>query len=136
MIKGMAAAQRLRAACVQHLQTRIAEPLEAPKDWSRASSLGCRCPDCSELARYLGDPERKTWVFKAAASARGHVEDTIRKARCDVDVTTDCRGRPYGLVCAKNQASYDRRVKQRRKDLADLDALAGSGGITSRQLGL
>jgi hypothetical protein len=124
-IKGTAAAQRLRAACVQHLQTRIAEPLEAPKDWSRASALGCRCPDCSELARYLGDPERKTWVFKAAAPARGHVEDTIRKAHCDVDVTTDCRGRPYSLVCAKNQASYDRRVKQRRKDLADLDALAG-----------
>jgi hypothetical protein len=42
-----------------------------------------------------------------------------------VDVTTDRRGRPYTLVCTKNQASYDRRAKQRRKDLEDVNHLGG-----------
>jgi len=42
---------------------------------------------------------------------------------CDLDLTTDKRGRPYTLVCTKNQASYDRRAKQRKQDLEDLARL-------------
>ena len=38
---------------------------------------------------------------------------------------TDRRGRPYSLVCTKNQASYERRAKQRRQDLKDLALLTG-----------
>jgi hypothetical protein len=40
-------------------------------------------------------------------------------------VATDRGGRPYGLVCTKNQASYDRRAKQHDQDLADLALLEG-----------
>jgi hypothetical protein len=53
--------------------------------------------------------------------ARRHLERTIRNARSDLYVTTDRRGRPYSLVCTKNQTSYDRRAKQRSRDLADLE---------------
>jgi len=63
-------------------------------------------------------------VFKAAEADRRHVEDTIKGACCDVDVTTDRRGRPYSLVCTKNQASYERRAKQRTGDLENLARLA------------
>ena len=62
-------------------------------------------------------------ILTAIHSARSHVEGTIRNARCDVDSSTDRRGRPYSLVCTKNQANYDRRLKQRREDLADLALL-------------
>ena len=123
--RNSAAVQRLRAACLEHLRARIALPLEAPRDWTRASAVKCRCPRCSELSRFLADPERETWVFKAAEADRSHVEETIRAAHCDVDVRTDRRGRPYSLVCTKNQASYERRVKQRKQDLADLARLDG-----------
>ena len=41
-------------------------------------------------------------------------------ARCDLDLTIDKRGRPYSLVCTKNQASYDRRANQRKQDLEHL----------------
>jgi hypothetical protein len=97
--------------------------LSPPADWQRASTLPCRCQHCAELARFLADPERKTWVLKAAEAARSHVEESIRRARSDLDTTTDRRGRPYSLVCTKNQASYDRRAKQRRQDLKDLELL-------------
>ena len=119
-----AAIERLREAGLKRLSARIAEPLEAPKDWSRAATLACRCAHCRELSDYLADPKRKTWIFKAAETKRGHVEGSIRQARCDVEVTTDRQGRPYSLICTKNQASYERRVKQRKKDLADLERLA------------
>ena len=121
--KSATAVQRLRAACVDHLRGRSTEPLEAPSNWTRTSVLACRCADCGELSRFLADPARKTWIFKAAEGARSHVEGTIRNAHCDVDATTDRSGRPYRLVCTKNQASYNRRLKQRREDLAALALL-------------
>ena len=123
--QGTAAIERLQAACVAHLRARIAEPLSPPTDWRRASTLPCHCQHCAELARFLADPERQTWVLKAAEAVRSHVEDSIRRAESDLDTTTDRRGRPYSLVCTKNQASYDRRAKQRRQDLKDLALLTG-----------
>jgi hypothetical protein len=118
-----AAVRRLRAACLAHLHARIAEPLEPPRDWTRASTLACRCPDCGELSRFLADPDRKVWTFKAVEAKRGHVEESIRRNGCDLDLTTDTRGRPYSLICAKNQASYDKRAQQRQKDLAEVARL-------------
>jgi hypothetical protein len=49
----------------------------------------------------------------------------VRNAGCDLDAATDRRGRPYSLVCTKNQASYDRRVKQRKDDRENLERLGG-----------
>ena len=120
-----ATVERLRAACLAHLRARIAEPLAPPADWRRASKLPCGCTRCTELARFLDDSESKTWHFKAAEADRAHLQDTIRQAHCDVDVATDKRGRPYTLICVKNQASYDRRLTQRKQDLADLKLLEG-----------
>ncbi len=119
-----AAMETLRTACLVHLRARVAELLAPPTDWVRRADFSCRCPRCSELARFLADPERKTWVFKAAEADRRHVEEVIKGASCDVDVATDRQGRPYSLVCTKNQASYERRAKQRRGDLKNLARLA------------
>jgi hypothetical protein len=118
-----AAVRRLRAACLAHLRARIAEPLEPPRDWARASTLPCQCPHCSDLSRFLADPDHKTWAFKAVEAKRIHVEESIRRNSCDLDFTTDTRGRPYSLICTKNQASYDRRAQQRQKDLAEVARL-------------
>jgi hypothetical protein len=115
---------RLREACLAHLRARAAEPLAPPADWRRASALPCRCARCTELARFLDDPSCKTWIFKAAEADRRHVADTIKSAGCDLDAVTDRQGRPYRLVCTKNQASYGRRARQRKQDLADLAAFA------------
>ncbi len=112
------AVQRLRTASLEHLRARIAKPLEPPRDWARASDVACRCAHCSELSRFLAEPDRQRWTFKAAESGRRHVEDSIRRSGCDLDCVTDRRGRPYSLVCTKNQASYDRRAQQRKQDLA------------------
>jgi hypothetical protein len=123
--RGLAAIGRLRDACVAHLRARAAEPLAPPADWRRASALPCRCARCAELARFLADPGQRTWILKAVEADRSHVEDSIRQAGCDLDTTTDRRGRPYSLVCTKNQASYERRAGQRKQDLEDLALLTG-----------
>ncbi len=110
------AVEKLRAASLAHLRARAAEFLKPPADWRRASALACKCRECAEFARFLDDSAQKVFVLRAAESARVHLEQTINAARCDVDVKTERKGRPYSLIVTKNQASYDRRVAQRKED--------------------
>ena len=127
---GEAGAKLLHQASLNHLKKRIAEPLAAPGDWSRVSAIVCRCKDCAELSRFLVAPMLPRWVFKAAESARRHVQDSIVRNHADLDYSTNTAGRPYQLVCVKNQASYQRRVAQRAIDIVDLarlQLLPGSG---------
>jgi len=116
---------RLREAALDHLRQRIALALEAPRDWARANSLTCGCGDCRALGAFLVDPAQRQWRLKAAQDRRSHVEHGIRTAGCDLDLTTEERGRPYTLIATKNQASYDRRMRQRRQDLQHVSRLGG-----------
>jgi predicted 2-oxoglutarate/Fe(II)-dependent dioxygenase YbiX len=111
--------EELRAKTLSHLRRRIAEPLEPPKNWQRHSEVTCSCEDCAALSRFLADPEQQVWRYRAAEARRAHLTRTIRKDGCEVNCTTERRGRPYALVCTKNQARYEQRVEQRKQDLAD-----------------
>jgi hypothetical protein len=117
------AIEKLRAACLAHLRARAAEPLTPPADWRRASVLGCKCRGCTDFSRFLDNPAQKLFVLRAAESARSHLEQTIRAAHCDIDTKTERKGRPYSLICEKNQASYDRRVAQRKEDVENISIL-------------
>jgi len=99
---------------------RIAEHLEPPEDWRRPDELGCTCRFCRELSTFLADPVRRTWALKSLQVNRSHVETEIRNCHCDVDTKTLRQGSPHSLFCTKNQASYERRARQRKKDLEHL----------------
>jgi predicted 2-oxoglutarate/Fe(II)-dependent dioxygenase YbiX len=116
---------RLRGAVLAHLEARIALPLEPPSDWARASEVPCGCGHCKGLARFLTSPTESVWHFKAAEAERNHVAQTASRANCDLDLTTDKRGRPYTLVCTKNRASFERRLHQRGHDLKHHARLVG-----------
>lgn len=109
---------RLRQAALDHLEARIAEPLAPPADWSRAAEVDCSGPNGQALRDFLASPTASVWHLKAVQGEREHVAAAIGRARCDLNLHTDKRGRPYTLVCTKNQASYQRRVRQREQDLA------------------
>ena len=108
---------RLRAHGLDHLANRVAKPLVPPVDFARDSRVDCSCAHCRELSAFLADSLRSVWVFKAAQQHRSHVEYSIRRDQCDVSHETERRGSPHALVCTKNQASFERRVVQRQKDL-------------------
>ncbi len=88
------AVARLRLGILAHLDARIALPLEPPRDWARDAVLPCDCALCRDLAQFLANPDRPGCQLKAAEPSRRHVEDTISRARCDLDLRTDKRGRP------------------------------------------
>ncbi len=112
---------RLRQVVITHLQTRLAEQLEPPSDWSRNNTNQCSCKDCGELSQFLINPDQQQWHFKAGESRRKHVQHAINRNKSDVDYVTEKQSRPYSLVCTKNQASYQRRVRQ---SFSDQQALA------------
>ena len=116
---------RLREASLAHLRRRIALPLEAPRDWTRTNPLDCTCGDCRGLGAFLVASDQQQWRLKAVQDRRTHVEQSIRSAACDLDLTTERRGSPHTLVATKNQASYERRAKQRQEDLEHVSALGG-----------
>lgn len=121
-----ASGARRREAALTPLERRIAEPLELPPDWRRPSRIRCNCQNCRALARFLDSPTESVWQLKAVQQARDHIEQSIGQSHLDLDCTTDKRGRPYTLICTKNQASYERRVRQREKDLGDRRRLVGA----------
>jgi hypothetical protein len=123
--KSWPAAARLREASLDHLRRRIALPLEAPRDWTRANPLKCACADCRALGAFLVQPDQQQWRLKAAQDRRTHVEQDVRSAACDLDLTTERRGSPHTLVATKNEASHRRRAEQRRQDLEHVSALGG-----------
>jgi hypothetical protein len=123
--KAWPAVKRLREAALDHLRKRIALPLEAPRDWARTNPLKCTCADCHALGAFLVAPDQQRWHLKAAQGRRVHVEQTAKNTACDLDLTTEKRGSPHTLVAVKNQASYERRAKQRRQDLEHVAALSG-----------
>ncbi|MBV9561394.1 MAG: hypothetical protein JOY90_13245, partial [Bradyrhizobium sp.] len=116
---------RLRAAALDHLRQRIALPLQAPQDWRRTNPLKCTCADCRGLGAFLLAPEQRQWYLKAIMGRRTHVEESARGTGCDLDLATEKRGSPHTLVATKNQASYERRAKQRRQDIGHVSALGG-----------
>jgi len=114
---------RLQQQVITHLQTRLAEPLVPPADWSRSNNIKCSCEDCRELKRFLISPQQEKWFFKAAEVRRNHIEHIIRMNKLDIDYSTEKKSRPYSMVCTKNQAGYQRLVKQVQSDKKDLSCL-------------
>ena len=78
-----------------------------------------------DWARSWLTPDQQQWRLRAVQDRRTHVEQSVRSAACDLDLTTERRGSPHTLVANKNQASYERRAKQRRQDLEHVSALGG-----------
>ena len=66
--------------------------LEPPRDWARASAIACSCAHCRELSRFLADPDHQRWTFKAPETGRRHLEGSIQRSGCDLDLVTDRRG--------------------------------------------
>ena len=114
---------QLQAAVIAHINVRVMMPLEPPADWRRDNPISCACPDCMAFKLFMDDATQPNWHLKAIEAKRKHVEQTIQKHQSDVSCSTLRVGSPHTLVCTKTQASYLKRVEQRRRDLKVLESL-------------
>jgi hypothetical protein len=112
----------LAVCCTQLESLTAAEPV-APADFRREANVRCDCADCKELKAFLKDPIEKVHRFRVRQDRRQHLEHQIKGHGCDADCVTDRAGSPQTLVCTKNTASFEARLKKYREDLAHLAAL-------------
>lgn len=114
---------RWLAACCEQLESLTAAEPAAPADSRREANVRCDCADCKELRAFLKDPVEKVHRFRVRQDRRQHLEHQITGHGCDADCVTERTGSPQTLVCTKNTASFDARLKTYHEDLAHLAAL-------------
>ncbi len=113
-------ASRWIAGCRKQLELLTAQEPAPPTDFRREANIECKCADCAELRRFLSDPKEGAHRFRAAQDRRSHLENTIRQRGCDVDCKTERVGSPHVLVCTKNTASFQARLKKYHEDCQHL----------------
>src|SRR5262249_1372129 len=111
------------AACCGQLEALTAEMPQPPPDLRRDATISCKCADCAELRRFLHDPQEREHRFRMREDRRQHLEPVIRQHGCDVDRRTERGGSPHTLVCTKNTASYEAKLKKYHEDREHLAAL-------------
>ena len=110
----------------EYLLVRSGTPPAEPRDWTIAAEIDCDCEHCRDLKAFCENPDETTKRFALRQELRGHMEQMIRRGRLDIDCKTERRGRPYRLVCIKNRASYQRRLKEYATDVSHMQSLAAS----------
>ena len=105
------------------LLARSATPPEAPTDWVVAADIPCGCDLCEQLKAFCADPVAEVRRFPVRSDLRQHLHHQIDRYRLDMDHVTERRGRPYTLVCTKNRASHQRRLKEYAEDVSLMQAL-------------
>jgi hypothetical protein len=103
-------------SCREQLEALTARAPQEPKDFRRAAAITCKCPDCAELKRFLEDPHESVHRFRVKQERRDHLEHRIREHKCDLDRKTERSGSPHTLVCTKNTASYQEKLKKYHQD--------------------
>ena len=111
------------AACREQLESLTAEAPKPPADFRRGAAITCQCADCRELVKFLLDPQEQVHRFAVRKDRRQHLHQVIDRHQCDVEHVTERRGSPQTLVCTKNTASFQRRLRQYEEDKEHLAAL-------------
>ena len=108
------------------LLSRSGVPPSHPLGWALpVDRLDCGCGHCIELRKFCEHPTATMHRFKARQDARSHIEGQIRSAGLDMDCDTEESGRPYVLICTKNRASWERRLREYREDIGQMKILEG-----------
>ena len=108
------------------LLARSGTPPSPPEDWTIAADIPCTCELCARLRKFSRDSVRRVERFKVRKDLRKHLHRTIDRHRLDLFHVTERRGSPYTLVCTKNRASYQRRLRRYAEDLLRMDSLLAS----------
>lgn len=138
----LAAAGEVRKFAIRVLAEEVARPLVPFPDWTRScpadndDEVSLNWPyrprrrdstatAFNELRDFMTDPEREQCDLRYPEGIRNALEGFIKQHALDLDTRTVRQGRPYGLVCKKNDRSYRRVLKRRAEDEKLLKALQG-----------
>lgn len=85
---------------------------ESPKDWSREGRLNCNCEFCTEINKFLPDPESSEISFdKTLKRNLLHIEDKVEESQVELDIEIRRMPPKFAGTCRKNQSRYDNKRK-------------------------
>ena len=112
----------------QRIKADFPAPPDAPKDWSRGGQLDCDCEFCTEVNRFLPDPERREISFyKTLKRNLLHIEAKVEESQVEIDIEIRRTPPKFEGTCRKNQSRYDYKralfdsAQQIVKDLDDFE---------------
>jgi hypothetical protein len=114
--KPCAALAQWAASCREQLESLTAQAPQEPTDFRRPAEIKCKCADCAELKRFLDDLRESVHRFSVRQDRRSHLEMRIREHGCDLELKTERNRSPHTLVCTKNKASYQEKLKTYLRD--------------------
>jgi hypothetical protein len=130
--KPCAALTQWVASCREQLEALTARVPQEPIDFRRPAAITCNCADCAELKRFLEDPREPVHRFSIREDRRKHLEHRIREHKCDLNFRTERGGSPHTLVCTKNMASYQEKLKTYHQDQEHLATVRSIEAILPR----
>jgi predicted 2-oxoglutarate/Fe(II)-dependent dioxygenase YbiX len=96
----------------QRIKADFPAPPEAPKDWSREGRLNCDCEFCTEVNKFLPDPERSEISFyKTLKRNLLHIESKVEESQVELDIEIRRTSPKFEGTCRKNQSRYDNKRK-------------------------
>lgn len=103
----------------------------------RLRKIGCGCPDCLELDRFILDPMAQKTIFRLAQKRRAHLERQIATASDLCTCDTVRWGSPHGLQVTKcpevvEACTWDHRQNAARKFLSSF----GTDEIIKKIMGI
>ena len=115
-------------------------PPAEPEDWAIIPPTGprhgaCDCQYCVGLARFCEDPAVTERRFTSVESIRKHLTKVVKENSLDISLLTLKDKRPYTLVCKKNRASHERRLKLHEEDSAEMKRLLAATPPSAGELG-
>ena len=76
-----------------------------------------------KTSRFLADPVEKVHRFMTHQGDRSHLEEAIRRWKCDVDMQTEKTRPSHTLVCTKNTNSFRAALEKYHEDVKRLEAV-------------
>ncbi|MBE2199532.1 MAG: 2OG-Fe(II) oxygenase [Anaerolinea sp.] len=96
----------------QRIKVDFPAPPEPPKDWSREGRLNCGCEFCTEVNKFLPDPERSEISFyKTLKRNLLHIEAKVEESQVELDIEIRHAPPKFEGTCRKNQSRYDSKRK-------------------------
>jgi len=105
------------------LEILTAKEPQPPADFRREANVSCNCASCIELKGFLLYPKEQVHRFRAVQERRSHLEAQLRIGNRDVACMTERKGSPHTLVCTKNTASFEARLKKYHEDRGHLEGI-------------
>ena len=107
-----------------YLTARSATPPKPPQDWRLPKANNSTDLHQSKILReFCLCPTSQVQHFRANERIRKKLESIITLDGLDIDCHTIRQGSPYTLVCTKNRASFQRRLKEYDEDVLIMEQM-------------